>query len=306
MALIGSFIGQLVKNNTQTVSQCLTLEKKDVKFLSALIRDNTKRCWKPLAVVGVVGALSYGALKIRTEILDRQREAVIAPTQAEVENLCHVASSVDRYGAFNAGVWGDLDALADEFLEELAEEPELEDCLENDPAASEEVRWTSAEKELEIIELQINSRAAALDDKCDAGVKELQLKKCVVTQEDYHKEQYRKQRKRVRVGQLGNATRGLAAKIRTSFPTPDGSALQQKAMCLYAAKECRKMKIRENQIASIVPKAVALASTPTDSQVDMRRIVNIEPVQLKYNKMAWSGYKNKQSWLSRVVSVLSA
>lgn len=309
-----AFLSLVQKNVTgsfaQAIGNSFMLDKKEVSVISKLIRDNTKRHWKPLAAIGTVAALTYGVYKVRTEILQQKEDTKAAPTSIEVRNLTHTANSVDGNCGPERTEFVELDSLADDLLLELENELELEDCLENDPTASEDVRWSSAEKELDIIDLRIKQRKSEVggtDDEAspDAVIAGLKAKKVLIAQEAYHKEQYRKQRKRVRSGQLSNATRGLAAKIRASFPIPDGSMLQQKAMCLYAAKECRKMCIREAQIATIVPKAVALAAVPTTSQVDLRQIVNIEAVQLKYKKMAWSGYKNKQGWAAHLASLFA-
>lgn len=310
MAFLSSLAVQIAKNNTQAVAQSLMVDKKTVASLSGFIRDNTKKHWKPVAGAFLLGSCVYGAIKIRSEILLAREELRVIPTSIEIRNLTHTASSVDSNCVPERTEVGELDSLADDLLLELENEPELEDCLENDPAASEDVRWSSAEKELDIIDLRIKQRKSETrgsddDSSPDVVIAGLKAKKVLIAQEAYHKEQYKKQRKRVRSGQLSSATRGLAAKIRASFPIPDGSMLQQKAMCLYAAKECRKMCIREAQIATMVPKAVSLASIPTTSQVDLRQIVNTEAVQLKYKKMAWSGYKNKQGWAAHLASLFA-
>jgi len=308
---------QVVANTTTTFAQAFTPSKQDIKIVSDIVRNVAKRHWKPLVGGVVVGACIYGVQKIRTEIQLAREEQRISPSITEVRNLTHTANSVDGNCGPERNDFEELDSLADDFLLELEEQPELEDCLENDPAASADVRWSSEEREHAIIDLQIKQRKSetkktdGTDEEgeeispVDPVISGLMLKKVVVSQETYHKEQYKKQRKRVRSGQLSNATRGLAAKIRASFPIPDGSTLQQKAMCLYAAKECRKMCIREAQIALIVPKAVALASIPTTSQVDLRQITKIEAVELKYKKMAWSGFKNKQGWAAHLASLFT-
>lgn len=320
-----AFFSLVSKNVTGTlansVGNALMLDKKDVSAFSKLVRDSVKSNWKPLAVLGAAGALSYGAYLVRTEIHQQKEDTKAEPTTDEVENLTHFASTVDGKQALDVGLFAELDSLADDLLLDLETEPELEDCLENDPAASEDVRWSNLDKEIDILDLRIKERKYVLGgaDKdgssdeesslkkhlADPIIAGLKTKKVLVTQEAYHKEQYRKQRKRVRSGQLSQAVRGLAAKIRASFPLPDGSTLQQKAMCLYAAKECRKMCIREAQIATIVPKAVALASIPTTSQVDLRQITKIPAVELKYKKMAWSGYKNKQGWAAHLAKLFA-
>lgn len=323
MAFLSSLAVQIAKNNTQAVAQSLMVDKKTVASLSSFIRDNTKKHWKPVAGAFFLGTCVYGAIKIRSEILATREELKIRPTSTEVENLAHTVNVVGGNCGLERAVLGEFDSLADEFLLSLDNEKELEDCLENDPAASENVKWFDATKEDGIIDLEIKRRKYELgtqdkeeSDEESTGVKSkkriidpiiagLKTKKVLVAQEAYHKEQYRKQRKRVRSGQFGSAIRSLSAKIRASFPLPDGSMLQQKAMCLYAAKECRKMCIREAQIAALVPKAVALASIPTTSQVDLRQITKIEAVELKYKKMAWSGYKNKQGWASHLAKLFA-
>lgn len=322
MASFGlSLLSQVARNNASSLSQSLVIDKKNVSAISKLVRDSASKNWKPLMAIGTAGALAYGAYMVRTEILQRIQDTKAQPTPDEVRNLTHFANTVDRC-APDVSDLAELDSLADDLLLELENEPELEDCLENDPAASEEVRWSSVDREDNVVELEIKKRKYDLglkekvdsDDENTGGSRKfiadpiiagLKAKKVLIAQEAYHKEQYRKQRKRVRSGQLSNATRGLAAKIRASFPLPDGSMLQQKAMCLYAAKECRKMCIREAQIASMVPKAVALASVPTTSQVDLRQIVQVDSVQLKYRKMAWSGFKNKQGWAATLAKLFA-
>jgi hypothetical protein len=314
MASFGlSLLSQAAKNNASALSQSLAFDKKTINQLSCFLKDNAKTHWKPVAGAFVLGSCVYGAIKIRSEILLAREELKVAPTLTEVRNLTHTANSVDGNCGPERNDFEDLDSLVDDFLLELEDQPELEDCLENDPTASVDVRWTSEEKEHDILDLQMKQRkfeiktSDGLDEVSivDPVLSGLMLKKVIVTQESYHKEQYRKQRKRVRSGQLSSATRGLAAKIRASFPIPDGSMLQQKAMCLYAAKECRKMCIREAQIATMVPKAVSLASVPTTSQVDLRQITKIDSVELRYKKMAWSGYKNKQGWAAHLASLFA-
>jgi hypothetical protein len=312
MAFLSSIGSVLVAQNKQALAQSFVVDKKTVSAISKFVRSSTEKHWKPLAGAAFVGTCIYGAIKIRSEILLAREELKFQPNTNEVENLKFIANSVDGVRSLDVSDFAELDSLADDLLLELEEEKELEDCLENDPTASEDVRWSSAEKELDIVDLQIKKRRSETKSKSDDEdevqddvITSLKMKKVIIAQEAYHKEQYRKQRKRVRSGQLSTAVRGLAAKIRASFPIPDGSMLQQKAMCLYAAKECRKMCIREAQVATMVPKAVSLASIPTTSQVDLRQITKIESVELKYKKMAWSGYKNKQGWASHLASLFA-
>jgi len=189
-------------------------------------------------------------------------------------------------------------------LEGLDEDLELEDCLENDPIPTEEIRWSDKDTELELMQLKIERDSLEIHNVVDERIAAHMQKKCMIVEEHYHKQQIKRQRKRVMHGRLSSAIKGLSNKIRASFPMPDGTQLQQKAMSLYAAKECRKMNMRESAIAELIPKAVALASVPTTAQVDLRMITQIAPVQLRYNKMAWSGYKNKRGWLSSLVASL--
>lgn len=228
--------------------------------------------------------------------------------------------------------------IVEDFLTELQSYSQVEEILdfgeylELDPTVSKERTWIDDKGQIEIAELSEGFEAAhesiIADFLGDADdVDELEFDRLCVLNSDIQDgskvekkkisqelltqvvsikqhvvnfAQFKKQRKRVRSGQLSKATKGLAMKIRASFPIPDGSQLQQKAMCLYAAKECRKELLRESQIATLIPQAVALASVPSDEQINMRMLTNIEPVQLRYNKMAWSGYKNKDSWLAKM------
>jgi predicted transposase YbfD/YdcC len=293
----------LAKQNFTAIAQSFVPDKKDVKFLSNLIRDNTKRYWKPLAAVGVVGALAYGAYKVRSEILEQREQSAIRPSDSEAESLAiiagTVANRVDFYNKIDT-----MDNLQDGFLEEIEEALELEDCLENDPIPTEDLRWSDKEAELEIVEMQIDCENLEVKNADQEKLVKLRLKKCMIVENHYHKQQQKRQRKRVIHGQLSSAVKALSNKIRSSFPMPDGTQLQQKAMSLYAAKECRKMNMRESAIAELIPKAVTLASIPTTAQIDLRMITQIESVKLKYNKMAWSGYKNKSTWASKLVACL--
>lgn len=252
-------------------------------MLSGFIRENTKKYWKPIAGAVVVGTCVYGAIKIRSEILLAREELKFAPTALEVENLS-VNASVPEVGAsFDEGLLGQLDELKEALLDC---EAELEECLEVD-----DVFKDQNEKNVDI------EQVAAIAECKDETVKKAMIDK-------HDAELVRKSRKRVRKMYLPLACKAMVAKIRASFPIPDGTVLQQKAMSLYLAKEGRKLKMRESQLAVLIPRAVALASVPSDAQIDMRILMAIEPVKFKYQKMKWGGVVNEKSWLSRLVSSL--
>lgn len=312
MAFLSSMVGLVAVQNKQAIAQACVLDKKTVKLLSDLVRDNTKRCWKPALGAFVVGTCVYGAIKIRSEILLARKELNVRPTFQEVRNLSHTALLVDG----NCGPDLDvevLDSLADDLFEELLE---FEDYLEVDSAPNPERLWQDTDRRVEIIEesecvRRLDSSVAETSDEilAEKPKPSFKVETCravvAVKQQKVDYEEFRRARKRVRCGQLSKACKSLAAKLRASFPIPDGSSLQQKAMCLYAAKECRKLHLRESQIAQIIPQAVSLASVPSTDQINMRMITKIEPVQLKYNKMAWSGYQSKSSWLAKLTSILA-
>jgi hypothetical protein len=310
---------------SQSFAQGFALDKKDVKFLSGFIRDNTKEHWKTGLAVAAVGAIGYGAVCLRSEMAKSKAEQLVRPSLHEVRNLAITAHMVDRKCEPDLDVAA-LDDLVDDMFEELLE---FEDYLENDPAPLADRKWQDTDGLIEVAEMSeklIRSSTdvseliatGGLPDHSDSGpsVKsgikaasagqiETISKVVAIKQQKIDYEQYRRQRKRVRSGQLSKACKSLAAKLRASFPIPDGSALQQKAMCLYAAKECRKLHLRESQISLIIPQAVSLASVPSTDQINMRMITKIEPVQLKYNKMSWSGYQSKSTWLAKLTSMLA-
>jgi hypothetical protein len=276
-----AFLATLLKVNATNIAQNLTPSKQEAKFLSNLIRDNTKRHWKPLCAAGVVVGAAFAAYKVRTEILRQRDEIRVGPTTNEVENLSESASLPEVGSPLDVGMYGELETLADCLLDEL----ELEECLEVDPAFAADQRFIDVEQ------------VQAIKDCKDESVQEqMDIK--------YKMEVQRKSRKRVRGDRLPHACRAMVAKLRASFPTPDGSPLQQKAMALYLAKEGRKLKMRETQLAVLIPRAVALASVPSDSQVNMRLLMAIEPVKFKYQRMKWGGVIGAENWLSRLVSAL--
>jgi hypothetical protein len=280
-----AFLSLVQKNVTgsfaQAIGNSFMLDKKEVSALSNLIRDNTKRHWKPLCVAGAVVGAAFAAYKVRTEILRQREEKRVEPTVNEVENLSESASLPEVGSPLDVGMYGELETLADCLLDEL----ELEECLEVDPAFAVDQRFIDVEQ------------VQAIKDCKDESVQEqMDIK--------YKMEVQRKSRKRVRGDRLPHACRAMVAKLRASFPTPDGSPLQQKAMALYLAKEGRKLKMRETQLAVLIPRAVALASVPSDSQVNMRLLMAIEPVKFKYQRMKWGGVVGAENWLTRLVSAL--
>lgn len=279
MAFFTSMAGVVVAQNKQALAQSFIVDKKSVTQLSNFIRVNTKKFWKPLAAVGVVGALTYGALVVRSEIQKQREEAKLQPPNDEVENLTATASMPEVGAALDVGMLADLSNLADELMEEL----ELVECLERDPA-----------DDSVLLDIELMHKIVECSDE---GLK-LKMMEKMADQDE------RRARKRIRAGQIPVACKAMVSKLRTSFPSPDGSALQQKAMALYLAKEGRKLKIRETQLAVLIPRAVAIASVPTNAQIDTRVLMSIEPVRFKYARMAWQGVKNEKSWLSKLVASL--
>lgn len=281
MAFLSSFAGVLIAQNKQALAQSMVVDKKSVQLLSSFVRDNTRKHWKTVAGVAFVGTCIYGAIKVRSEILLAREELKFVPTASEVENLSVNASLPEVGAPLDAGMLGQLDSLADLLLEEL----ELEECLEVDTSFADNEKFIDVEQVQAIAECKDDSVREKMEVKYNAEI----VRKC---------------RKRVRNDRLPQACKAMVSKLRASFPTPDGTALQQKAMALYLAKEGRKLKMRETQLSVLIPRAVALASVPSDVQVDMRVLMAIEPVKLKYQRMKWGGVIGQKSWLSSLVSAL--
>lgn len=279
--VLGALSKQILSNSTTTFAQVITPSKNDMKLLSSFVRDNTRKHWKAAAGVALVGTCIYGAIKVRSEILLAREELKFVPTASEVENLSVNASLPEVGAPLDAGMLGQLDSLADLLLEEL----ELEECLEVDTSFADNEKFIDVEQVQAIAECKDDSVREKMEVKYNAEV----IRKC---------------RKRVRNDRLPQACKAMVSKLRASFPTPDGTALQQKAMALYLAKEGRKLKMRETQLSVLIPRAVALASVPSDVQVDMRVLMAIEPVKLKYQRMKWGGVVGQKFWLSSLVSAL--
>lgn len=279
MAFLASMAGVVVAQNKQALAQTLVVDKKSVQLLAGFIRDNTKKYWKPLAGAAVIGTCVYGAIKIRSEILLAREELKFNPTTSEAENLIATASNLEVGARLDQGMLGELDGLADELLEEF----ELDECLEVDP--------TYIQLHIDVDSIE---RANSSENKEVAEAIRLKMEDDVV----------KKSRKRVRSDRITQACKSMVSKVRASFPVPDGTPLQQKAMALYLAKEGRKLKIRETQLAVLIPRAVAIASVPTNAQIDTRLLMNIEPVKFKFGRMKWQGVQNERSWLSKLVATL--
>jgi hypothetical protein len=284
MAFIISGLGkQFMANTTTTVAQALTPTKNDMKIVSNFIRDNTKKYWRPVAGAVVVGTCVYGAIKLRSEMLQARRQLKFTPTADEIENLSANASFPEVGAPLDVGLLGELNKLADDLVNELT----LEQCLEVDSEV-EKVIANGDDIDLELLEMEESGKSKVTIDKLKEK-QDLQIKA--------------KAKKRVVKFLLPQACKAMVAKLRTSFPTPNGSAIQQKAMALYLAKEGRKLKIRETQLAVLIPRAVALASVPTNAQIDMRVLMAIEPVELKFKRMEWKG-DGVNNWLTKLVGSL--
>lgn len=282
-SFVFSLVSQTARNNASALSQAMVVDKKNAKELSNFIRDNTKKYWKPVAGAFVVGTCVYGAIKLRSEMLQAHKQLKFTPTADEVESLSVNASFPEVNAPLDVGLLGELDRLADDLVNELT----LEECLEVDSEVEKAIA-NGDDIDTELLGMEEEGRSQKTIEKLREK-KDLQIKA--------------KAKKRVVKFLLPQACKAMVAKLRTSFPTPNGSAIQQKAMALYLAKEGRKLKIRETQLAVLIPRAVALASVPTSAQIDMRVLMAIEPVELKFKRMEWKG-DGVNNWLTRLVGSL--
>ncbi len=279
---LAKFGSVVVTQNTQALAQSLVVDKRTVKDFTKVVKKVVNDNWKPLAAVSFVAAATFGALKLRAEYKRQEFERSLSPCEEKARKLKEAASLIEVGASIERGLYKDLDDLANDLMEEL----ELEDCLESDQTEAEMLKYVDTKLLQEV-------------DECkDERTKEVILEKI-----EHIK--YGKSKKRIRHFMLPNALKALVSKARASFPVPDGSKIQQKAIALYLAKEGRKLHIRESQLSVLIPKAVALASIPTDAQIDARNIMNIESVKVRFNKMEWQGVRNERSWLNKLVSVVS-
>lgn len=309
MSFLTSIASLAIAQNKQALAQSIVIDKKTAQQVAKWTNRQIGTYWKPLLAVTAGASLAMGGYKLYSAIKEEQRQQSIAPTTSETERLGLAVEGIEYGKQLDSGMFEELELLANDYISEL----ELEDCLVADETQLNINKWMDPKHEMKIREvhekeMELITEMEGCGDKYTSveidEVRDRIESQFNIDLEDYQRKLFKKNRKRVGRNMLSPAVKALTAKIRSSFPQPDGSQLQQKAMSLYAAKECRKLQMRESESAFLIPKAVTLASIPTTSQVDLRLISKIQPVQLKYNKMAWSGFKNKSTWLSKLASSL--
>lgn len=279
---MASFIlNTMIKNQSSAFMQALVPTNKEMKQYTTLARKTILNNWKPIVAVTAGVALVAGARKVYSTIKEEQTQLNAAPNAAEVERLRCLAEGSTYGHQLDCSIFEELSSLADDLLNEM----ELEDCLETDESVAFENEHFDDKSEIAAIKTE------------NEDEKEVHRRRARINQ-------YRRNRKSINRNCISHALKAMTNKIRVNFPMPDGTPLQQKAMSLFISKECKKLFMRESDMAALIPKAVALASVPTTAQVDVRQLMKTEPVLLKYNKMAWSGFKNRNGWLSRVAAAL--
>jgi len=287
MAFFSSLVTIAATQNKQAIAQAFVLDKKSATNVSNFIRDNTKKYWKPLAVVSAATVLAIGAVKLYNKCDALQRLSECTPTETELEILDESTEVIECGPVLQMGVLHDLEQLAQQLLEEL----DLEDCLEEDRT------------ELNYMKSVLGKDLERLAEAKDGDGKN--AKTIEIMEENIKLKNLRNCRKRVKDNHLGKSIKAMATKIRNAFPSPNGSELQQKAMSMYIYKECRKLHMRESDATVLIPKAVALASIPTIDQVNVHLVTKTKSVQIRYNKRNWSGKMDKaDTWLSGILAAV--
>lgn len=262
MAFLYSIAKAVATNSSSSLSQSLALTKQDSKWVSDLIRVNTKRHWKKMAVAATCCSVSYGIYRLHCNLKDWQEQQELAVTPDDDVNLLAEMSNVQSTSA--EVVEAVLQAMGT--TQDL--EPEIEDVLEADPC-------------------QVDFMRVELDIQPDFDDKGRKLPVCEEKKAKALRKRSRAERKKVREGGFGAALKSLVNRAKLAFPVPKDTELQAQAINLFLYKECRKLNLRTSDAAKLIPKATALCMVPSDVQIECGQLLGIPSIQKRYLKRGW-------------------
>jgi hypothetical protein len=272
MAMFLAIAKSTLSNSSTALAQSLALTKQDSKWVSDLIRVNTKRHWKKVAVVGACGALIAGAYKVHCDLKEwKEQQDLACANDSDVHflvNLSNVQSNSPEM------VEANLQAMGTFQTDEL----EIEDVLEADPFKVEFMR-----EELDELEYK-------------GGVNPLFEEKVAKA----HRKRSRKERKKIKESGYGVALKSLVNRAKLAFPVPKDTELQAQAINLFLYKECRKLNLRISDAAKLIPKATALTMVPSDAQIECGQLMGIPDIQKRYLRRGWKS--TPEPMTSRIIS----
>lgn len=275
MAFFYAIAKSTLANSTTALSQSLALTKQDSKWVSDLVRVNTKRHWRKAAVVVTCGALIAGAYKVHCSLQEWKEQQELAVTGADDVHLLANLADVQRTSSHT--VEATLQAMGT--VQDC--EPEIEDVLEADPFEVEFMRT-----ELDVV--------ADFDDKG----RKLPTDQAKV--DKAHRKRSRAERKKIKESGYGVALKSLVNRAKLAFPVPKDTELQAQAINLFLYKECRKLNLRISDAARLIPKATALAMVPSDVQIECGQLMGIPAIQKRYLRRGWKS--TPEPMTSRIIS----
>jgi hypothetical protein len=275
MALFYAFARSTLVNSSSALSQSLALNKQDSKWVSDLIRDNTKRHWRKVAVVGACGALIAGAYKVHCSLKEWKEQQELA---AEGGDDVHLLASLSNVQSVSSTVV-DLTLQAMGTIQDC--EPEIEDVLEVDPI---HVGFMRTELELVSDKLENGKQDPNYVEKVDRA----------------HRKRSRAERKKISATGYGVALKSLVNRAKLAFPVPKETEIQAQAINLFLYKECRKLNLRIADAAALIPKATALAMVPSDVQIECGQLMGIPMIQKRYLRRGWKS--TPEPLTSRIIS----
>jgi hypothetical protein len=262
MAFLYAIAKSTLSNSSTALSQSLALNRQDSKWVSDLIRDNTKRHWRKAAVVATCGALIAGAYKVHCSVKEWKEQQELAVTEADDVLLLANIADVQRISSETVeATLQAMDALQ-------SDEPELEDVLEADP-----------------FDVEFMRTELAIEEEFDENGKKLPVNPDKLARA--HRKRSKAERKRIKLNGYGVALKSLVNRAKLAFPIPKDTEIQAQAINLFLYKECRKLNLRLTDAASLIPKATALAMVPSDVQIECGQLMGIPTIQKRYLRRCW-------------------
>lgn len=254
--LMTSALKSTLTNTTTSAMQSL-VNKDDTKALAKWIKGTCTRHWKTGLVVGTGIALIAGAYKVHCDVVTWREQQELSPR----ESLSKYESLVDITEKTSGQISGILEEIGCEFP--VSDDGgELEDVLEIDEPVN---TWAT---QFEIGNLEP-------EEKLEGSA--LQLYKYKQTLKSQVRE-----RKKIKINGQGVALRGLVAKARLAFPVPKATEMQAQAINLFLYKECRKLNIRLTDMAILIPRAVALAMIPSETQIESSQLQSLPIITKRF------------------------
>lgn len=274
-ALAGSLLKNMLYNNSTAVLNSL-VSKKDTNTLTGLIRINTKRHWKKIVFVGACSAVIAGGYKIHCELVQWREQQDLAPTQEEEEKLEVVSSMVNIQTQSHDDITLICGAIGIERSDDMRE---IEDVLVVDEVDPKFLRVMEDEFKLMSTSLKENS----VEEVAHAiRINELRKDKANLERE-------KKSRKKISDDGFPTALRSLVSRAKLAFPIPKADELQIQSINLFLYKECRKLNLRVNDAAKLIPQAVALACVPSDTQISNSQLIGLPEIQRRFLRRKWKG-----------------